>query len=88
MATVVHTVEIDRETVQYRTKVTMTKDGTPWGCAFNVRDDGWKLWIYRDTEKGPQLVDSVSWGADSKRTPDKASALEKLTAWAHGRYED
>lgn len=89
MGTVVNRVEIDKETHYWQTKVDMTlSNGVEWGCGFNVRDDGWKLWIYRDTDKGPRLVDYISFGTESERKPDRDSALEALTKWAHEHYED
>lgn len=86
---VVHEVVLDRVTVKYGLTVTGTALRKEFVREFEVRDDGWKMWIYRlDTDRGPVLVDYVSFGTDSKRTPDRDSALEALTKWAKDYYED
>lgn len=78
-------VAIDRVTVWYGMTVTVTSGDKE----FRVRDDGWKLWIYRtDPDRGDVVVDYVSFGSESERTPDRESALRELTMWAQKRYED
>lgn len=86
---VVHTVEITSAvSLHFTVTVTMSRDGAESVRELNVRDDGWKLWMYReDPTMGPVLVDTVSWGASSERTPDRDTALESIAEWAHEHYE-
>lgn len=48
---------------------------------YRVRDDGWALYV--KTPDG-NSVGRVSFGTDSKRTPDMASAMEALGSWLDG----
>lgn len=87
MAVVVHAVNIDKPVVHYRATVEMTTgNGTPWSIGFDLRDGGYRLWIYRATEKGPKLVKYLPLAKD--RVPDEVSALEAFTKWAHEHYAD
>lgn len=71
------TVTIDATVVYY--DVTATSDkGVE---VYRVRDDGWALFV-KTRDNRP--VGRVSFGTDSKRTPDKDSALEALQRWLTG----
>lgn len=86
MATVVQGVEMDKPAVHYRAQVNMTHDDTPWAVVLDVRDGGHQIAMYRATEKGPKLVSTIKCAPNRK--PDMNSALEKVLAWAHEKYED
>lgn len=74
-------VEIDSVSVHYHVIVSLTNRTKE----FRVRDDGWKLWI--QTTAGVS-VGGISFGTDSDRKPDQASALVHLTKWAEAKYGD
>lgn len=48
---------------------------------YRVRDDGWALFV-KTRDNRP--VGRVSFGTDSKRTPDVVTALEALGRWLDG----
>lgn len=87
MSTVVDTVEIDKPVVHYRCVIKTTREGgVAWNIGLEVRDGGYRIWLYRATEKGPKLVTHIPCAPNRKA--DMTSALEKVTRWAHEQYED
>lgn len=74
------TVTIDATVVYYDVTV---HDGDK-ERSYRVRDDGWALFV-KTRDNRP--VGRVSFGTDSKRTPDKDSALEALESWGLDRIK-
>jgi hypothetical protein len=80
-------VEIQKVSIHYAVTVdvTRTQDGASatFTYEFNVRDDGWALWV-------KALNTGESLGTirldENRRVGDADSALEALKTWANERY--
>lgn len=71
------TVTVESVVVNYTIKATTSK-GEKTYC---VRDDGWALYV---TTPDRISVGRVSFGTESKRTPDVESARQALERWLSG----
>lgn len=50
---------------------------------FDVKDDGWKIWIRKEDGS---YFDSVTFGVESVRMPNADTALIQLDRWARKRW--
>jgi hypothetical protein len=68
-----------------RFSLTVEMDNGPEGTEryFDVKDDGWKIWIRKEDGS---YFDSVTFGVESVRMPNADTALIQLDRWARERW--